>query len=1300
MGRITGIRCDVAGLSRLLPLLSLFAPGWAGAGINQWTSTGPEGGWTSAPAFHPTRSGVMFVAAGRVYRSTDGGAHWVAVSANAAVSGSFVFDPNDPSRILASGQPVLRSTDGGATFTDASPVPGSLSVSALAITADGGTVYAGSAGKVYGSTDFGQTWQARSGNLPTTGDGVTGLVTSPADNSTLYLGLATGGVFKSTDAGSTWNHLANLADGVNALAINPRNAAQLLAAGGNSAALWRSVDSGATWSSVAGSAYFQGMAYDPLVFNRVMAYEYRARRLYVSTDGGSAWVPAAVVPATQGVSGAFSPTTSGMFAMGSSAGIFISTDAGHTLQASNSGLIASDVRSLAVSRTSPYRVYGSFYGGPDGVQQRTPTTWQPTNAAQFYSLFPERNVVSALGVDPADSSIIYAGGFGGLARSLDGGSSWSLIWNGVFAYAVAIDPSDPRILYVADTTSGVSRSADGGATWSLRNNGLPVVGVSVPIYNIVIDPNVPTRLYAFDQSTNAVYRSVDAGLNWARISGLQSGEFAYTVSFDTLDANRAYMGAQSGAYRSLDGGATWSVMPVPLGSLAVFSVLVDPVVPSNIMLVAASGTPGVVRSVDRGATWERVPWDGGPGNFPTGPRIGVLDPDQPGNLLVSASRAGVREFQIAPDLSLSMSGVAGRMPPGSTPTLRISVQNKVDSQFASSEASVTVSLPAMFEPGPVSSTRGSCARASQVITCRIGALKVGDTAQIDVPLVASVGTGSIRASVQGHEPDLSSPDNSAETVVSVQAYSDLRATFTAPATVNHGSPASFDLNLTNLGPQGALNTRVVFNVPAALTAASGGACTVAGTTVTCLLGTLAANATALVQLAPIATSVGQYTVSATVDSSSFDPDGANNAASSTVTVRPVTDLSATLTGPASLPVGQVGTGSATITNTGPDPVNVVVVSLSSTNLNLDTATANGGSCSISSGTANCSLGSLAAGASRVVDMSFTSVAAGAAQLSASTNSEAQDPVAANNSASLAVTATPSANLGVALAPTISSINRQSSTVIAARVTNAGPTVAPAARLVITLPAGLAASSANASTGACTVAPGTVDCSLGSLNNGDVATVDVTATGALTGAATATGAVSTSAYDAVAANNTATAVVTVRGLTDLAISLSALPSSLQPGQTATTTVTVSNNGPDDAGIVVANLVTSNLDVQSAVPVAGTCSVSGASTDCSLGPLASGASRTIAVTVMTRATGAALLSATTSFEGGERAGTDNNTTISTTVASASNGGGSAGGGSSGGGGGAVGGWSLLALALYLLHPARRRMRCLGMTWAGRG
>jgi hypothetical protein len=177
--------------------------------------------------------------------------------------------------------------------------------------------------------------------------------------------------------------------------------------------------------------------------------------------------------------------------------------------------------------------------------------------------------------------------------------------------------------------------------------------------------------------------------------------------------------------------------------------------------------------VDYGASWERVPWDRGPFDSPTAPRYGALDPEHPGNLIIGTTSAGVREYQISPNLSLSLSGLPATNVAGSTPTLRLTVRNRPDSLFAAADATASLTLPAVLVPGTLTTSRGTCTRAGQSVTCRLGAMPVGDTVLIDVALATTTGTGTVTASAQPREQELLPSDNQAALAVTVKPVADL-----------------------------------------------------------------------------------------------------------------------------------------------------------------------------------------------------------------------------------------------------------------------------------------------------------------------------------------------------------------------------------------------------------------------------------------------------------------------------------------------------------------------------------------------
>ena len=613
-------------------------------------------------------------------------------------------------------------------------------------------------------------------------------------------------------------------------------------------------------------------------------------------------------------------------------------------------------------------------------------------------------------MDPNDPATVYVGSFGGLAKTVDAGNTWTLpsnYFSTSLPYSIAVDPANTQVVYAATGTTGIAQSVNGGGSWVARNNGLPTVGADVPIQYVTIDPADSQRLYAIALNAGALYRTTDAGLNWSRVGGgLPTSESVRTVAFDPFDPNRVYLGADSGLYRSIDGGSTWSVVPTPVNTRFVSSISMDPVVPGVFVLVAGGSLVPALRTVDHGATWESLSWETAPEEF-VSPRSGVLDPSSPGNLILGAVNSSVREFQIAPDLSVSLSGLASPLRAGVPATLRMTVQNKATSLFAASDATATLTLSAQLAPGTVTASRGSCTRAGQTVTCRMGVMRVGDAAQVDVTFTPSAGTGAVSAAVSPREPDASSADNSTAQPVTALPFAGLAAAITAPASVDHNTTTTVQGRMTNAGPDTAVNASLVFALPTGLTVLPGGIgapCTAGTGVVTCLIGTLPSGGQATVDLQLRAATPGGQDVTVTVTSNSYDTDASNNSASASIAVKPVADLGIALSAPpAALQAGQAASATATVTNAGPDAVTIAVANFSAANLTVTAATPNGGSCSVTNGAASCSLGTIAAGTSKTIEVTYTAGSAGAAQLNGTTSSEASDGSSTNNSAATALT---------------------------------------------------------------------------------------------------------------------------------------------------------------------------------------------------------------------------------------------------------------------------------------------------------
>src|SRR5438876_4039479 len=157
-------------LSALLLFGSLHG---AEAGVNVWTTNGPEGGSISALAVDPQTPTTLYAGttSAGVFKSTDGGTHWRAVNAGlgATTVRALAIDPQTPTTVYAAtwDRGIFKSTDGGANWsaTNSGLIdPYGVRVSAIAAMATTPetptTLYAGTTQGVFKSTDGGSSWSA------------------------------------------------------------------------------------------------------------------------------------------------------------------------------------------------------------------------------------------------------------------------------------------------------------------------------------------------------------------------------------------------------------------------------------------------------------------------------------------------------------------------------------------------------------------------------------------------------------------------------------------------------------------------------------------------------------------------------------------------------------------------------------------------------------------------------------------------------------------------------------------------------------------------------------------------------------------------------------------------------------------------------------------------------------------------------------------------------------------------------------------------------------------------------------
>ena len=318
-------------------------------------------------------------------------------------------------------------------------------------------------------------------------------------------------------------------------------------------------------------------------------------------------------------------------------------------------------------------------------------------------------------------------------------------------------------------------------------------------------------------------------------------------------------------------------------------------------------------------------------------------------------------------------------------------------------------------------TQGSCTGDSSSVSCALDGIANGATASVSIvvttPEVGVATPISNSASVMATESDDNPSNNTiteATTIVPiVPAQADLALVKTgAPDPVFSGGPTlSYDITLTNNGPDGATGIVLVDTLPDGVTLddftpPAGGSCSAAFPTLTCNVAPLAAedsvSMSIIVTPEAVADSV-ELTNTAAVTAVEVDPNTANNTATLTTTVNPpasdiMISVSATPSSPA---IGEQVTFAIVVTNDGPSDTDGVVVDLTAPAAGIDPSiTTDTGSCKAISAGITCSLGSMASGASATITVVVTAPQQAVdLPLSASATAVNDDPTPANNTAS-------------------------------------------------------------------------------------------------------------------------------------------------------------------------------------------------------------------------------------------------------------------------------------------------------------
>ncbi|WP_241520905.1 VPS10 domain-containing protein [Steroidobacter cummioxidans] len=743
----------------------------AQAGVNKWTSVGPDGGLVHDLAFHPTDPATMYAATfGGLYRSNDAGASWQLTAPPTTLGNYFratalavaVGDPASVHIASAYGD-GLRSDDRGLTLSvTTSGVTLKAHSFAIAAAADGSAIYYTVNRGIYLSTDGGRTRQLRGRLLGDLDVHVYKLCVDPSDAQIVYA-VTWDGLYRSTDAGASWIRAfapPALSSGVQTMAIDPQHTGRLWIA--TSASLQVSDDAGATSRTVLNESVIDIDVdpTDPQIIYATKRYDGNVMR---TTDGGTTWtaLPVPQRPKLGNERFAIHPADSSRLYLFGDTGILTSTDGGANWQHIDHGIHATSPGQFSNAPASSGHLFfpilgnriGALRPGEDTVDFTVNTPGTPsepaTEATAILSLpttlvaaFRDRKIAlsSDLGVHWTPAATPPAAEIASLAAVHNG--AWTLY---------------------AGTSDGLYRSDDLGNHWSPAGNGLPAHTAVGDIAVAADQTTVYTAVLSGTSSNSVVYQSLDGGQSWAPTPKALEKRGALVVAHPT-ESRTLLVGTNEGAFKTTDAGQTWQALELFPGvtDSPVSAVAIDPVDPDIIYIDSPGAIANMVRSVDGGVSFQRLM----PDYYDAGGAVSITVASDPAHLVLAATTGGgVRQMSIQPDLQLAIESPAS-VAPGSELEFTAKATNK--GPFDATGVQVETQLPTGISATSATSDVGTCAISSNFVTCKLGILRTDGTASIRVRATpATSGSLAINAKIEGAQPDSISANNSASASVSV-----------------------------------------------------------------------------------------------------------------------------------------------------------------------------------------------------------------------------------------------------------------------------------------------------------------------------------------------------------------------------------------------------------------------------------------------------------------------------------------------------------------------------------------------------
>ena len=468
-----------------------------------------------------------------------------------------------------------------------------------------------------------------------------------------YMGATGGGVWKTENAGTTWE---NLSDGsfdvgtIGAVAVAPSDHNVLYVGTGESPirgvttshgnGVYKSTDAGKTWTHIGlkGAGQISRIEIHPgdsdIAFVAVQGNIWapsEERGIYRTVDGGKSWQAVLQVGPETGASDlSMDPTNPRILyaAMwehgrkpwfiksgGEEGGIFKTTDGGDSWEKLAGGLpgVVGKI-GVDVSASNPDRVYAIIES-----EAEKGGLYRSDNAGKSWSLIDGHRVLHTrawyynhITADPVDEDTVWIMNVP-LMKSIDGGKSWEKI-DGPHGdhHDLWINPADNRNM-INGNDGGATVTFDGGDSWSSIMNQ-----PTAQFYRVMTDNQFPYRIYGGQQDNSTVAiasRSFQGGIGEADYFAVGGGESAH-IAFDPDDPRLIYATTINGTLTEYDTETQIrrSIIPYPervygknSRDLKYRANWNAPVAMSpHDSRIVYFGTQKLLKSEDRGSTWEEI----------------------------------------------------------------------------------------------------------------------------------------------------------------------------------------------------------------------------------------------------------------------------------------------------------------------------------------------------------------------------------------------------------------------------------------------------------------------------------------------------------------------------------------------------------------------------------------------------------------------------------------------------------------------------------------------------------------------